>query len=65
MSMKNYKLVPMDKVTYKEIAQIERMLSTPGVRPHWRRSFTILWPPSIVAQRPDGAVLGYAGLHAS
>ena len=34
---------------------------TPGVRPHWRRSFTILWPPSL---RPDGAVLGYAGLHA-
>ena len=61
---KNYKLVPMDKSHIHEIALIEKAC------------FSMTWSEAsledelsnplasfIVAQRHDGAVLGYAGLH--
>ena len=65
MSMKNYKLVPMDKSHIKEIAQIEReCFSDPWSEAALEEELYNPLASFIVAQRPDGAVLGYAGLHA-
>ena len=64
MSMKNYKLVPMDKSHIKEIAQIEReCFSDPWSEAALEEELYNPLASFIVAQRPDGAVLGYAGLH--
>ncbi len=63
--MKNYKLVPMDKSHIKEIAQIEReCFSDPWSEAALEEELYNPLASFIVAQRPDGAVLGYAGLHA-
>ncbi|MBO5034875.1 MAG: ribosomal protein S18-alanine N-acetyltransferase [Oscillospiraceae bacterium] len=63
--MKNYKLVPMDKSHIKEIAQIEReCFSDPWSETSLEEALYNPLASFIVAQRPDGAVLGYAGLHA-
>ena len=62
---KNYKLVPMDKSHIKEIAQIEReCFSDPWSEDALEEELYNPLASFIVAQRPDGAVLGYAGLHA-
>ena len=63
--MKNYKLVPMDKSHIKEIAQIEKeCFSEPWSEASFEEELYNPLCSIIVAQRPDGAVLGYAGLHA-
>lgn len=63
--MKNYKLVPMDRSHIKEIAQIEReCFSNPWSEASLEEELYNPLASFIVAQRPDGAVLGYAGLHA-
>lgn len=63
--MKNYKLVPMDRSHIKEIAQIERECFTePWSEASLEEELYNPLASFIVAQRPDGAVLGYAGLHA-
>lgn len=63
--MKNYKIVPMDKSHIKEIAQIERAcFSDPWSEASLEEELYNPLASFIVAQRPDGAVLGYAGLHA-
>lgn len=63
--MKNYKLVPMDRSHIKEIAQIEReCFSDPWSEASLTEELYNPLASFIVAQRPDGAVLGYAGLHA-
>ncbi len=63
--MKNYKLVPMDRSHIKEIAQIEReCFSDPWSEAALEEELYNPLASFIVAQRPDGAVLGYAGLHA-
>ena len=63
--MKNYKLVPMDKSHIAEIAQIEReCFSDPWSEASLEEELYNPLCSFIVAQRPDGAVLGYAGLHA-
>lgn len=63
--MKNYKLVPMDKSHIKEIAQLEReCFSDPWSEASLEEALYNPLASFIVAQRPDGAVLGYAGLHA-
>lgn len=63
--MKNYKLVPMDRSHIKEIAQIEReCFSDPWSEASLEEELYNPLASFIVAQRPDGAVLGYAGLHA-
>lgn len=63
--MKNYKLVPMDRSHIKEIAQIERECFTePWSEVSLEEELYNPLASFIVAQRPDGAVLGYAGLHA-
>lgn len=62
--MKNYKLVPMDRSHIKEIAQIEReCFSAPWTEGMLEEELYNPTASFIVAQRPDGAVLGYAGLH--
>ena len=62
--MKNYKLVPMDKSHIAEIAQIEReCFSDPWSEASLTEELYNPLASFIVAQRPDGAVLGYAGLH--
>ena len=62
--MKNYKLVPMDRSHIKEIAQIEReCFSDPWSEVSLEEELYNPIASFIVAQRPDGAVLGYAGLH--
>lgn len=62
--MKNYKLVPMDHSHIKEIAQIEReCFSDPWSEVSLEEELYNPIASFIVAQRPDGAVLGYAGLH--
>jgi len=62
--MKNYKLVPMDKSHIREIAQIEReCFSDPWSEASLEEELYNPLASFIVAQRPDGAVLGYAGLH--
>ena len=62
---KNYKLVPMDKSHLKEIAQIEReCFPDPWSEAMLEEELYNPLASFIVAQRPDGAVLGYAGLHA-
>ena len=61
---KNYKLVPMDRSHIKEIAQLEReCFSTPWSEAALEEELYNPLCSFIVAQRPDGAVLGYAGLH--
>lgn len=63
--MKNYKLVPMDKSHIHEIAQIEReCFPDPWSEASLEEELYNPLCSFIVAQRPDGAVLGYAGLHA-
>ncbi len=63
--MKNYKLVPMDRSHIKEIAQLEReCFSDPWSEASLEEELYNPLASFIVAQRPDGAVLGYAGLHA-
>jgi len=63
--MKNYKLVPMDRSHIHEIAQIEReCFSDPWSEAALEEELYNPLASFIVAQRPDGAVLGYAGLHA-
>lgn len=63
--MKNYKLVPMDRSHIKEIAQIEReCFSDPWSEASLEEELYNPLASFIVAQRPDGAVLGYAGFHA-
>lgn len=63
--MKNYKLVPMDRSHIKEIAQLEReCFSDPWSESSLEEELYNPLASFIVAQRPDGAVLGYAGLHA-
>ena len=63
--MKNYKLVPMDRSHIKEIAQLEReCFSDPWSEASLQEELYNPLASFIVAQRPDGAVLGYAGLHA-
>ena len=65
MSMQNYKLGPMDKSHIKESAQIEReCFSDPWSEASLEVELYNPLASFIVAQRPDGAVLGYAGLHA-
>lgn len=62
--MKNYKLVPMDRGHIKEIAQIEReCFSMPWSEGALEEELYNPQASFIVAQRADGAVLGYAGLH--
>ena len=62
--MKNYKLVSMDRTHLKEIAQIEReCFSAPWSEDMLEEELFNPLASFIVAQRPDGAVLGYAGLH--
>lgn len=62
--MKNYKLVPMDRSHIKEIAQIEReCFSMPWSEAALEEELYNPQASFIVAQRADGAVLGYAGLH--
>jgi len=62
--MKNYKLVPMDRGHIKEIAQIEReCFSMPWSEAALEEELYNPQASFIVAQRADGAVLGYAGLH--
>ncbi len=62
--MKNYKLVPMDKSHIAEIAQIEReCFSDPWSEASLTEELYNPLASFIVAQRPDGAVRGYAGLH--
>ncbi|BDF67765.1 ribosomal protein S18-alanine N-acetyltransferase [Pseudoflavonifractor phocaeensis] len=62
--MKNYKLVPMDRSHLHEIAQIEReCFSTPWSERALEEELFNPLASFIVAQRADGAVLGYAGLH--
>ncbi len=62
--MKNYKLVPMDRGHIKEIAQIEReCFSMPWSEHALEEELYNPQASFIVAQRADGAVLGYAGLH--
>ena len=62
--MKQYKLVPMDRGHIKEIAQIERQcFSTPWSEAALEEELYNPQASFIVAQRADGAVLGYAGLH--
>ena len=62
--MKQYKLVPMDRGHIKEIAQIERQcFSMPWSESALEEELYIPQASFIVAQRADGAVLGYAGLH--
>ena len=61
---KNYKLVPMDKSHIHEIAQIERAcFSDPWSEASLEEELYNPLCSFIVAQRADGAVLGYAGLH--
>ena len=63
--MKNYKLVPMDRSHIKESAQLEReCFSDPWSEASLEEELYNPLASFIVAQRPDGAVLGYAGLHA-
>ena len=63
--MKNYKLVPMDRSHIREIAQLEReCFSDPWSEASLEEELYNPLASFIVAQRPDGAVLGYAGLHA-
>lgn len=63
--MKNYKLVPMDRSHLKEISAIEReCFSTPWSEAMLEEELFNPMASFIVAQRADGAVLGYAGLHA-
>ena len=63
--MKNYKLVPMDRSHIREIAQLEReCFSAPWSEASLEEELYNPLASFIVAQRPDGAVLGYAGLHA-
>ena len=62
--MKNYKLVPMDRSHIPAIAQIEReCFSAPWSEAMLEEELYNPLASFIVAQRPDGAVLGYAGLH--
>lgn len=62
--MKQYKLVPMDRGHIKEIAQIEReCFSMPWSESALEEELFNPQASFIVAQRADGAVLGYAGLH--
>ncbi len=62
--MKNYKLVPMDRSHLHEIAQIEReCFSDPWSETSLEEELYNPLCSFIVAQRPDGAVLGYAGVH--
>ena len=62
--MKNYKLVPMDRSHIKEIASVEReCFSTPWTEAMLEEELFNPMASFIVAQRNDGAVLGYAGLH--
>lgn len=62
--MKQYKLVPMDRGHLKEIAQIERQcFSMPWSESALEEELYNPQASFIVAQRADGAVLGYAGLH--
>ena len=62
--MKQYKLVPMDRGHIKEIAQIEReCFSLPWSEGALEEELYNPQASFIVAQRADGAVLGYAGLH--
>ena len=62
--MKQYKLVPMDRGHIKEIAQIEReCFSMPWSEAALEEELYNPQASFIVAQRADGAVLGYAGLH--
>ena len=62
--MKNYKLVPMDRSHIREIAQIEReCFSMPWSEATLEEELYNPQASFIVAQRADGAVLGYAGLH--
>lgn len=62
--MKQYKLVPMDRGHIKEIAQIERQcFSMPWSESALEEELFNPQASFIVAQRADGAVLGYAGLH--
>jgi ribosomal-protein-alanine N-acetyltransferase len=61
---KDYKLVPMDRTHIKEIAKIEReCFSTPWSEAALEEELYNPLASFIVAQRADGAVLGYAGLH--
>lgn len=62
--MKQYKLVPMDRGHIKEIARIEReCFSMPWSESALEEELYNPQASFIVAQRADGAVLGYAGLH--
>lgn len=63
--MKNYKLVPMDRSHIHEIGIIEKeCFSTPWSEDMLAEELFNPLASFIVAQRADGAVLGYAGLHA-
>lgn len=62
---KNYRLVPMDRSHLHEIAQIERdCFSDPWSEASLEEELYNPLASFIVAERHDGAVLGYAGLHA-
>ena len=57
--MKNYKLVPMDRSHIPAIAQIEReCFSAPWSEAMLEEELYNPLASFIVAQRPDGAVLG-------
>ena len=59
--MKNYKLVPMDRSHIPAIAQIEReCFSAPWSEAMLEEELYNPLASFIVAQRPDGAVLGYS-----
>lgn len=62
--MRNYKLVPMDRSHIHEIGIIEKeSFSTPWSEAALEEELYNPLASFIVAQRADGAVLGYAGLH--
>jgi len=61
---KNYRLVPMDRSHIHEIALIEReCFSEPWSEASLEEELYNPLCSYIVAQRHDGAVLGYAGMH--
>lgn len=63
--MRDFKLVPMDKSHIAEIAKLEReCFSDPWSETSLEEELYNPLASFIVAQRADGAVLGYAGLHA-
>lgn len=60
----NYTIVPMDRTHLSQIAALEReCFSTPWNEAMLEEELFVPQSSFIVAQRADGEVLGYAGLH--